>query len=150
MLSGVWDGGLASVLDVQSLFFLIKENWIWTKMTHANNILTRNLPFDPDVRQSSHPLMIPLHCLWASWNYRMRGQFECDVLCFCFVCFDFVYSHGRCSCCSIDCLRFQDMQIKQVDCKMSTKNVNKYKNKKHFVIFLYNCTNKNIKSRKST
>ena len=63
MLSGVWGGGLASVLDVQSLFFLIKENWIWTKMTHANNILIRNLPFDPDVRQSSHPLMIPLHCL---------------------------------------------------------------------------------------
>ena len=24
------------------------------------------------------------------------------------------------------CLRFQDVQIKQVDCKMSTKNVNNY------------------------
>ena len=61
-------------------------------------------------RQSSfwsHPLMIPLHCLWVISNNRMHGQFECDVTWFCF-CFDFV-------------------QIKHVDCKMSTKNVNNYK-----------------------
>ena len=29
--------------------------------------------------------------------------------------------------CSIVCLRFQVMQIKQVDCRMCTKNVNNYK-----------------------
>ena len=83
---------------------------------HANNILlTRNLPFDSDVRQSSHPLMISLHCLWAKSNRRTDGQFECDVTLFLFVF------------CSIICLRFQDVQIKLVDCKMSTKNVNNYK-----------------------
>ena len=37
-------------------------------------------------------------------------------------CFDFVRSHARCGCCSIVCLRFHVVQIKQADCKMSTKN----------------------------
>ena len=47
---------------------------------------------------------------------------------FCF-CFDFVHSHARLVCCSIVCLRFHVVQKKQVDCKMSTKNVNNYKQK---------------------
>ena len=37
--------------------------------------------------------------------------------------FGFVRSHAR----SIVCLRFQVVQIKQIDCKMSTKYVNNYK-----------------------
>ena len=118
-------GGLTSVLDVQSLFL----DCVMTRH-HAdpniNILVTRNLPFDSDVRQRSHTLMIPLHYLWAKLNNRTRGQFECDVTWFCF-CFDFVRSHARCGCCSIVCLRFQVVQIKQVDCKMSTKNVNNYK-----------------------
>ena len=65
--------------------------------------------------------MIPLHCLWAKSNNRTGGQFEYDVtLVFLFL-FDFVHSDARCGCCSIVCLRFQVMQIKQVDFKMSTK-----------------------------
>ena len=68
----------------------------------------------------SHPLMIVLHCLWAKSNNRTRGQFECEVTWFCF-CFDFDCSHARCGCCSIICLRYQVVQIKQVDSKMSTK-----------------------------
>ena len=88
---------------------------------HANIVLARNLPFDSDVRQSIHPLMIPLHCLRAKWNNRTRGQFECDVTLFFLFLFDFVHSHARCGCCSIVCLRFEIMLIKQVDCKMSTK-----------------------------
>ena len=47
--------GVASVLDAQSLFFFIKENWICTIIKHhdgSNNILlTRNLPIDSGVRQ---------------------------------------------------------------------------------------------------
>ena len=74
-------------------------------------------------------------------NNRTRGQFECDVTWFGF-CFGFVRSHARCDCCSIVCLRFQVVQIKQVDCKMSNKNVNNYE-------FLDNCTHKSIKPRKS-
>ena len=73
----------------------------------------------------SHPLMIPLHCLWTKSNNRTRGQYECDVW-LGFV-FDFVRSYARCGCCSVVCLRFQVVQIKQVDCKTSTKNVNNYK-----------------------
>ena len=43
------DGGLVSPIFT----FFIKENWIWVMTRHhANNILlTRNLPFDSDVRQ---------------------------------------------------------------------------------------------------
>ena len=87
-------GGLANVLDVQSLLFFIKENWIYAMTRHhaepnINILLTRNLPFDYDVRKCSHPLMIPLHCLWPKLNNRTRGQFECDVIWFCFVLFSF-------------------------------------------------------------
>ena len=104
MLLDVGDGGLANVLDVQSLFF-IKENWICAMTRHhaepnINIPLTRNPSFDYDVRQWSHPFMKPLHFLWVKWNNKMRGQFECDVASFCF-CFDFVPSHARCNCCSI-------------------------------------------------
>ena len=53
MLLDAGGGELASVLDVQSLFFLVKENWICAvTRQHAepniNILLTRNLPFDSD------------------------------------------------------------------------------------------------------
>ena len=99
-----------------NLYFFIKENWICAMTRHhakANIkiLLTRNLPFDSDVRQWSHPFIIPLHCLWTKSNNRRRGQFECNVTWFYF-CFDFVRSHTRCGCCSIVCLRFQLVQLK--------------------------------------
>ena len=79
-------GGVASVLDIQSLFFFIKENWIcvMTRYHAEPNIilLIRNVSSDSEVRQWSHPLMIPLHCLWVKLNYRTRGQFEDGVTCF--------------------------------------------------------------------
>ena len=92
----------------------------------SQTLLTRNLSFDSDVRQGSHPLIVTLHCLWDKSNNITRGQFECDMTWFCFY-FYFVRSHARCGCCSIVCLRFQIVQIKQVDCKVSAKNVNNYK-----------------------
>ena len=106
-------GVLASVLDVWTFVLLKKIGFApW-----------------PDIMLSqtlSHPLMIPLHFLWTKSNSRTRGQFECDVtwgfffVCFCF---DFVHLHARCDCCSIVCLHFQVVQIKQVDCRIRTKNV---------------------------
>ena len=127
MLLDVGGGELAKVLDVQCFFFFIKEDWICAITSHhvesnINILLTTNLPFDSDIRQWSHPLM----SLWAKSNNITRGQFESDVTWFCF-CFDFVLSHARCGCCSIVCLRLQVVQIKQVDCKVSTINVNNYK-----------------------
>ena len=92
-------GGLASVLDNHSLFFIIKENWMICAMTrhragpNINILLTRNLPINSRVKQRSHPLMIPLHCLWAKSSNRTRGQFEYDVTCFVFVLISFVYMH---------------------------------------------------------
>ena len=65
-------------------------------------------------------MMIPFHCLWSKSNKRIRGQFEGDVTYFCF---DFVRSHARCGCCSIVCLCFQVVEIKQVDWELSIKNV---------------------------
>ena len=75
---------------------------------------------------ASDPPLAPRLISWAKSNNVTRGQFECDVIWFCF-CFDFVRSRARCRCCSIVCLCFQGVQIKQVDCKMITKNVNDYK-----------------------
>ena len=92
--------------------------------------------------------MIPLHRLWVNSNNRKHGQFEYDVNLFIYLfIFDFVHSHARCRCCFIVCLRFQVMQIKLVNCKMSTK---KTFLRKHFVIFLDKCINKNVKPRKSS
>ena len=56
MLLDVGSGRLASVLDVQFLLFFIGENWICAMTRHhvepnINILLTRNLPFDSDVRQ---------------------------------------------------------------------------------------------------
>ena len=57
--------------------FFIKENWIYALTRHHTELkiilLTRNLPCDSDVKQWSHLLMIPLHCLWAKSNNRTRG-----------------------------------------------------------------------------
>ena len=39
----------------------------------------------------------------------------------CFFLFLFGFVNARCGCCSAVCLRFQVIQIKQVDCKMNTK-----------------------------
>ena len=121
----------------------MKENWICAMTRHhavpnINILFTRNLPFHSDVRHWSHPLMIPLHCLWDKSNKRTPGKFEHDISWFCF-CFDFVHSYVRCSCCSIVYLRFQVVRIKQVDCKMSTK-MWIIINKRNFVIVLDNCT----------
>ena len=59
-------------------------------------------------------------------------------------CFDFVCSHARWRCCFIVC--FQVGQIKQPDCKMSTKNVNNCKWKTFPDIFrqLHKATKKQI------
>ena len=63
-------GGVASVMDVQSLSFLLvkiefvplPDIMLSQTLTQLVNILqTRNLPFDSDIR--SHSSMIPLHCL---------------------------------------------------------------------------------------
>ena len=75
--------------------------------------------------------MIKLHGLWVKANNSTRGQLECDVNWFCF-CFEFVCSYALCGCWSVVCLRFQVVQIKQVDWKMSTKNVNNYKKLKSY------------------
>ena len=108
----------------------MKENWIYAKTRHhsepnINILLTSNFSFDSNFRQWSHLLMIPLQCLWGSNNGK-RGQFECEVTWF-YLCFGFVRSHALCGCCSIVCLHFQVLQIKQADSKLSTKNVNNYK-----------------------
>ena len=108
--------------------FSIKGNWIfYTTRHHAepniNILFTRSLPFDCDVWHWSFPLMMPFYFSWTKLHNRTCVQFEGDVTWFCF-CFDSVRSHAPCGCCSIVCLRFQVLQIKQVDCKMTTTNVN--------------------------
>ena len=73
--------------------------------------------------------MIPLHYLWAKSNNKMHGQIWMwhDLVLFLFWFRSFTWA--RCGFCSIVCLRFQVVQIKQADYKISTKNVNNYKQK---------------------
>ena len=75
--------GVSRVLDVQSLFFLLKKIGFapWADIM----LLTRNLSFDSSVRQWSFPLMIPLHCFWAKSNNRKRDKCERDVTQFWFL-----------------------------------------------------------------
>ena len=113
MLLDVGGWGVSECSGRPIFAFCIKENRICAiTRRHAepniNILLTRNLPFESDVRQWSHPLMIPLHCLWAKSNNRTHCQFECDVTWFRF-CFDFVCLYARCGCFSIVCLRFHTM-----------------------------------------
>ena len=85
MLSEVESWGVASVLDVQSLIFFIKENWICAMTRHQaesniNILLTRNLPFDSGVIQWIHPFMIPLHC--CGLNRTIECVVNLNVTCF--------------------------------------------------------------------
>ena len=80
-MSDLGGGALVSVLDVQSLFPLLKEIGF---VPWPDFILNQTLVyywqeiffFDSDIRQWSHPSMIPLHCLWAKSNNKTHGQFE--------------------------------------------------------------------------
>ena len=86
MLSDVGGWGVSECSRRPIFIFFIKENWICAITRHHsdNILLARNLPFDADVRQWNHPLMILLHCLWAKSNNRTRRQFEYDVTFFFF------------------------------------------------------------------
>ena len=53
--------------------------------------------------------------------------------------------HARCGCCSIVCLRFQVVQIKQADWKMSTKDVN---NCKTFINIFWATTHTRVQNHK--
>ena len=77
----VW--GVSECFRRPVFIFIIKENWICAMTRHhaeskINILLARYFPFDSDVKQWSHPLMIRLHCLWAKSNNRTCGQIECD------------------------------------------------------------------------
>ena len=126
MLLDVQGWGVSERSGRPIFIFFIKENWICVMTRHhaepnMNIVLTRNLLFDSDVKQCSHPLMIPFHCLWGKSNNGKSARFDSNMT----FCFDFVRSHTWCGCCSIVCLRFHVAQIKQVDWKMSTKNDSK-------------------------
>ena len=66
------------------------------------------------------------HCIVFRLNRTMKCIVNLNMTCL--VLFLFWFRLLMCTvwCCSIVCLRFQVVQIKRVDCKMSTKNVNNY------------------------
>ena len=118
---GCWGVGECSgILDAQFLFFLLKkiENWICA-MTKQHPNINRNF----EKRCSFW-----LHCIVCGINRTIERVVNLNVtwLGFVFVLISFVHM-PQCGCCSIVCLRFQVVQIKQVDCKISTKNVNNCK-----------------------
>ena len=132
-----WDGGskakmkrsgLAIVLDVESFFFFwLKktgfEPWPWN---HAKIYYWQEIFLLPLTSDSETILIL----WWYQWlvyglNQTIEHVVNLNVTWPCF-CFDFVHSHAQCGCCSIVCLRLEDMQKKQADCKISTKNRNNY------------------------
>ena len=88
-----------------------------------------------------------LHCLWIYQTTEREVALNVTWFCFCFY---FTCSHVRCGSCSIVCLRFQVVQIKQVNCKMSDKSVNNYESKTFRDIFwqLHTQEYKNTKKQK--
>ena len=73
--------------------------------------------------------MVPLHSLWTTSNNKMRVQFQCDMILFLFrfrsfTCKVRLLFHSLFVFSGFHSLCFE---IKQVDSKMSTKNVNNYK-----------------------
>ena len=70
-----------SVLDVQSLLFLIKENWFtrYHAESNINILLIKSLPFDSGVRQWSYLLMILLHCIITRLNQTIERVVNLNV-----------------------------------------------------------------------
>ena len=63
------------------IIIIVKKNWSCAMTRHhaeanINILLTRNIPFDSDVRHWSNHLVIPMHCLCAKLSNRARGQFS--------------------------------------------------------------------------
>ena len=84
MLSDIGDWGL------QKIGF---ASWYHDE-PNLNILLTRNLPFDTDVRQWSFPLVI--HCIVCVLDRTTEPQVNLNVtwLGFVFVLISFVYMHG--------------------------------------------------------
>ena len=115
----VWERGsegLVSVLDAQSS---ILKNWIYampvimlsqTLIYYWQEIFLLTLTLRALVNQTIERAL-NLNVTWL----------VLFLLWFC------SFSHARCGCCSTVFLRFEVVQIKKVDCQMSTKLVNSYK-----------------------
>ena len=78
---------------------IVPENWICAMTRHhaESNIsilLTRNLPFDSDVRQWSYPLIIPLHVCGLNRTIERIVNLNVTWLCFVFDFISFVHMHG--------------------------------------------------------
>ena len=89
-----------------------------------NILLTRNLCFEYDVRQWSHPLMIS-YCTACGINRTIEREVNLNATCLLLLLIWF-----RLIICTVRLLfRSLSFQVvkKKTDCKMSTKNVNNYK-----------------------
>ena len=115
------------------VFISFVMNKFWLIDWLNNTILAGSLPFDSDIRQWTHPLMIPFIICGLNWIIERVVILNMMWLYLFLFLFGFVHSpHAQCRCFSIVCLRFQviqikQMQIKQVDCKMSIKISSKKK-----------------------
>ena len=132
MLSEVWGRGVRECFRCPILIFFIKKNWIWAMTKHhaqsnINILLTRNL-LHFTLTLDSEAILYSYHCIVCGINRTMDRvvSFNVTWLSFVFVLILFVHN-TRCGCCSIACLRSQIVEIKQVYCKMSPKNMNNYK-----------------------
>ena len=148
MLSDAGVCGVSECPERPIFTFFIKENWICAETRHhaepnINTLLTRI--FLVTLTSDSEAILWWYHCRLI-WTMEHVVNLNVTWLGF-FFCFDFVRSNSRCSCCSIVCLRFQIVHMKQVDCEMSLK-MGIVTNKGNFVIHFGNSTHKIIKPQK--
>ena len=132
MLSDVWGwGGVRECFRCPILIFILKKIGFvpWpsimlsqTLIYYWQEIFTFTLTSD------SEAILYRYNCIVCGINRTIERvvNFNVTWLSFVFVLILFVHN-TRCGCCSIACLRFQVVEIKQVYCKMSPKNMNNYK-----------------------
>ena len=147
MLSHVGGGG-QQVFWTSNLNFFIKENWICAMSRHHANyiLLAGNLPFDSDVRKWSHPLLIPLH--FCGLNRAVERVVNLNMTRLYF----FAFVWFRLFICTV-LLLFHSLFTFSSYTKKNWLTA-KWALKKTFlrkplVIFLDNCTYKNVKPWKS-
>ena len=91
MLSDAGDWGVSECSGRPIFIFLLKKIGFapWPGfMLSQTLVYCWQDPFDSDVRQWSHPLMILIHCCGQNQRQnRTRRQVECDVLGFAYVLF---------------------------------------------------------------
>ena len=125
-------GGVRECFRCPILIFILKKIGFvpWPSIMLSQTLIYywQEIFFTFTLTLDSEAILYSYHCIVCGINRTIERvvNFNVTWLSFVFVLILFVHN-TRCGCCSIACLRFQVVEIKQVYCKMSPKNMNNYK-----------------------